>query len=56
MPNSIMSLEKIILGDINQWISIKGKTTDNPIFLYLHSGPGNPVMPPLLRACVRTLS
>ena len=45
MPNSIMSLEKIKLGNINQWISIRGKNTDNPILIYLHGGPGTPVMP-----------
>jgi pimeloyl-ACP methyl ester carboxylesterase len=45
MPNSIMSLEKITLGNINQWISIRGKNTANPILLYLHGGPGTPVMP-----------
>jgi pimeloyl-ACP methyl ester carboxylesterase len=45
MLNSIVSLEKIKLGNINQWISIRGKNTDNPILIYLHGGPGTPVMP-----------
>jgi pimeloyl-ACP methyl ester carboxylesterase len=45
MPDSIISLEKIKIGNINQWISIRGKNTDNPILLYLHGGPGTPVMP-----------
>jgi pimeloyl-ACP methyl ester carboxylesterase len=45
MPNSIISLEKIKIGNINQWISIRGKNTDNPILIYLHGGPGTPVMP-----------
>lgn len=45
MPKSSMSLEKIKLGNINQWISIRGKNTDKPILIYLHGGPGTPVMP-----------
>ena len=45
MTSSITSLEKIELGDINQWISIRGRNTANPILLYLHGGPGTPVMP-----------
>ncbi|MDG6219476.1 MAG: alpha/beta hydrolase [Candidatus Thermoplasmatota archaeon] len=45
MAVSIISLEKIKLGNINQWISIRSKNNDNPILLYLHGGPGTPVMP-----------
>jgi len=45
MSKSINSLEKIKLGNTNQWISIRGKKIDNPILLYLHGGPGTPVMP-----------
>jgi pimeloyl-ACP methyl ester carboxylesterase len=45
MSDSIISLEKIKIGNINQYISIRGKNTDNPILLYLHGGPGTPVMP-----------
>ena len=45
MTSSITSIEKIKLGDINQWISIRGRNTSNPILLYLHGGPGTPVMP-----------
>ena len=45
MPTGVVSLEKIKLGGIDQWISVRGKNTDNPILLYLHGGPGTPVMP-----------
>lgn len=45
MPTGVVSLEKIKLGGIDQWISVRGKNTDNPIMLYLHGGPGTPVMP-----------
>jgi pimeloyl-ACP methyl ester carboxylesterase len=45
MYESIISLEKITLGNITQWISIRAKNTHNPLLLYLHGGPGTPVMP-----------
>jgi pimeloyl-ACP methyl ester carboxylesterase len=45
MQDSLVTLEKISLGGINQWISIRAKNVQNPILLYLHGGPGTPVMP-----------
>jgi len=45
MKNSLVTLEKVSLGGINQWISIRAKNVMNPILLYLHGGPGTPVMP-----------
>ena len=45
MPVSISSLEKIKLGGLNQWVSIRGRNIAYPILLYLHGGPGTPVMP-----------
>lgn len=40
LSNSITVLEKVQLGDSNQWITIRGKSKDNPILLFLAGGPG----------------
>jgi len=34
----------IQIGGIQQWISIKGTSSKNPVLLFLHGGPGNSVM------------
>ncbi|WP_284645729.1 alpha/beta fold hydrolase [Paenibacillus silviterrae] len=39
--NSISTLEKISIGGVDQWITIRGQDLNNPIFLYLHGGPGH---------------
>ena len=39
-PDGIQKLEKIRIGGIDQWISIRGKHRDAPILLFLHGGPG----------------
>lgn len=44
-PNGVQSLEKVRLGGIEQWISIRGADRDNPVLLYLHGGPAQPMMP-----------
>lgn len=40
LPNSIASMEKVLLGDSKQWITIRGENKNNPILLFLAGGPG----------------
>lgn len=44
IPESIASLEKVALGDLDQWINIRGRDRSNPVVLFLHGGPGMPMM------------
>lgn len=38
-------LDYVVLGEIEQCILVRGKNEQNPIILFLHGGPGLPMMP-----------
>ena len=42
--NSIASLEYIQIGGVEQCVLIRGHNINNPILLFLHGGPGMPMM------------
>lgn len=35
----------VLINGIEQWITIKGDRCDNPVILFLHGGPANPMSP-----------
>jgi pimeloyl-ACP methyl ester carboxylesterase len=44
-PNGVERLEKVRIGGVDQWISIRGVDRRNPVLLVIHGGPGYPLMP-----------
>jgi pimeloyl-ACP methyl ester carboxylesterase len=42
-PNGISSLERVMLGGLQQWIFIRGMDENNPVLIFLHGGPGAPL-------------
>ena len=43
-PKGIEELKSVKIGGIDQWIHIRGNNRSNPILLYLHGGPGYPMI------------
>ena len=44
-PGGIDTLMAVEIGGIQQWISVRGSDPANPILLFIHGGPGSPMMP-----------
>ena len=44
-PNGVERLEKVRIGGIEQWVSIRGADKRNPVLLLIHGGPGYVSMP-----------
>jgi pimeloyl-ACP methyl ester carboxylesterase len=44
-PDGIERLQKVRIGGIDQWVSIRGADRRNPVLLLLHGGPGYMSMP-----------
>ena len=44
-PRGVETMTKIAVNGTQQWISVRGNHTRNPILLFLHGGPASPDMP-----------
>ena len=43
--DGVAYVEKVELGGVEQWISVRGRNGSNPILVWLHGGPGAAQMP-----------
>jgi pimeloyl-ACP methyl ester carboxylesterase len=39
-PGRIERIERVRIGGIDQWVSVRGTDRRNPVLLYIHGGPG----------------
>src|SRR4249920_2668819 len=44
-PTGISEAGYVQIGGIPQWIEVRGWDRSNPVILWLHGGPGAPVLP-----------
>jgi pimeloyl-ACP methyl ester carboxylesterase len=44
-PGGVQRVERVSIGGIDQWVSIRGTDRRNPALLYIHGGPGYVSMP-----------
>ncbi|NGM84304.1 alpha/beta hydrolase [Paenibacillus sp. 7124] len=51
-PNRIVESRYVKIGDIDQWVTIRGEDYHNPVLLFIHGGPASPysIFSPLLRS------
>lgn len=46
-PNGIQESYKTKIGQLDQWVNVRGQDQSNPIILFVHGGPASPLMPTL---------
>ncbi|QUD89562.1 alpha/beta fold hydrolase [Phenylobacterium montanum] len=45
LPGGIDELKAVEINGLKQWIHVRGADRRNPILLFIHGGPGSPMMP-----------
>ena len=53
IPNSIAVMEKVKLGGAEEWVTIRGRDSRNPVLLFLAGGPGGTQLVTARRALTR---